>query len=237
MRRLIYVPIIHTEPDMGRLVEGIEERAKAVVGGTRWEQHKEVVRLYWQEIARYWEGKDVTGCKLFQDGMPIDGAVGEKIVKSLADEGSINHKILEQLMQRGARLVKTENPDLLKEEYALTKELVQRKSLLGSLDALLRYRRRKDSLLKARDTYIIKQIKEGLDEGETGICFLGAYHQILPYLPPDIEIIALKDPKKVRAYYQKLTSNGSEEEIDTLGRYLSVPIQIEVDRQNEQDEQ
>ena len=234
MRRLIYVPIIHTEPDLGQLVEGIEERARAVVGDSNWQRHKEAVRLYWQEIARYWEGKDVAGFKIFQDGMPADGTVGENIVKSLADEGSVNHRLIERLLENGAVLVKTENPDLLKEEYTLTREMVQRKSLLGSLEALFRYRRRKGSLLKARDTYIIKRISESLADGETGVCFLGAYHEILPYLQADIEVIALKDPKKVEAYYRHLTSNKSEEVMEQPGRYLSMPIEIEAGEHNEQ---
>src|SRR6266568_1015426 len=224
MRRLIYVPIIHTDPDVGSLVEGIEERARAVVGDNNWEKHKEVVRLYWQEIADYWQGKNVSGFKIFQDGMPVSGVVGKNIVQSLANEGSINHKIIEQLLDKGAELIQTEDPDPLKEEYFLTRELIQRKSLLDSLGALFRYRWRKDKLLKARDMYIIKSINESLEEGETGICFLGAYHQVLPHLPKDIEVITLKDPEKVRAYYQKLTSNQSEGEVDRLGSYLAAPI-------------
>ncbi len=182
MRRLIYVPIIHTDPDLGSLVEGIEERARAVVGDNNWEKHKEVVRLYWQEIADYWQGKNVSGFKIFQDGMPVSGVVGKNIVQSLANEGSINHKIIEQLLDKGAELIQTEDPDPL------------------------------------------KSINESLEEGETGICFLGAYHQVLPHLPKDIEVITLKDPEKVRAYYQKLTSNQSEGEVDRLGSYLAAPI-------------
>jgi len=226
LRRLIYIPIIHTDPDLGKLVEGIEERAKAVVGGSNWQKHKEVVRLYWQEIANYWEGKNVPGLKIFQDGMPIGGTVGETIVKSLANEGSINYQIIEQLMEKGAELMKTEDPELLKEEYFLTRELIKRKSFLSSLLTLFRYRWRKDKLLKGRDTYIVKSINEGLEEGETGVCFLGAYHQILPNLPKDIEVITLKNPRKVRAYYQKVTSKKREEEVDKLGSYLTMPIEI-----------
>ena len=228
MRRLIYLPIIHSDPDLGKLVEGIEERAKAVVGGDNWQKHKEVVRLYWQEIANYWEGKDVSGLKIFQDGMPADGVVGERTVKSLAEKGSINYKIIEQLMEKGAILVKTEDPELLKEEYFLTRELTERKSVLGSLSALFRYRRRTGTLLQARDRYIIKRINESLGEGETGVCFLGAYHQVWSSLPKDIEVISLKDPEKVREYYQKFTSNRWEEEVDMLGSYLTEPIKIEI---------
>jgi hypothetical protein len=233
MRRLIYVPIIHTDPELGSLAEGIEERAKAVVGSSNLQKHKEVVRLYWQAIADYWEEKNVSGLKIFQDGIAADGMVGKNIVKSLADKGSINHKIIEQLMEKGAELIKTEDPELLKEEYFLTRELIERKSLLGSLWALVRYRSQKDKLLKARDTYIVKRIDESLGEGETGVCFLGAYHQLLPNLPKDIEVITLKDPQKVREYYQKFMSKRWEKEVDDLGTYLMTPITIELGEKND----
>ena len=61
MKRLVYVPIIHTDQELGTLAEGIEERAKRVVGESNWQQHKEVVRRYWQEIANYWEKKKCRG--------------------------------------------------------------------------------------------------------------------------------------------------------------------------------
>ncbi len=230
MRRLIYVPIIHSDPDLGTLVEGMEERAKAVVGASNWQKHKEVVHLYWQEIADYWAGKKVAGFKIFQDGMPVDGTMAKNIVKSLAEKGSINHKIIEQLLEKGAELIQTEDPELLKEEYLFTRELIKRKSLLGSLWALFRYRWRKDKLLRARDRYIIKRINESLEEGETGVCFLGAAHQILPILPKDIEVITLKDPQKVREYsglLQKFPfpSKKWEGEVNKLSSYLTTPIE------------
>jgi len=224
MRRLVYVPIIHTGPDLGTLAEGVEEQAKAVVSSGNWQKHKEVVRLYWQEIANYWENENVSGFKIFQDGMPADGIVGKNIVKELAHQGSINYKIIEQLLEKGAELVKTENAEVLKEEYLLTSALIKRKSFLGSLLVLFRYRWRKDRLLKARDAYIIKRINASLEDGETGVCFLGASHQILPGLPKDIEVITLKDPEKVRTYSQKFTSKKWEDEVNMLGSYLTTPI-------------
>lgn len=225
MRRLVYVPIIHTDSELGSLAGGIEERAKKVIGESNWQQHKEVVRRYWQEIADYWEGNNVPGLKIFQDGMPADGVVGAAIVKSLADKGSINYKIIAQLLEKGATLIQTEDPEAVKEEYLLAKELAKRKSLLASLWAVLRYRRQKGRLLHVRDTYIARKIKENLADGETGVCFLGAEHQVLAYLPPDIEVIALKDPQKVRAYHQKYMSRKWAEEVSELRAYLTMPIQ------------
>ena len=225
MRRLIYVPIIHSEADLGGLAAGIEEQAKAVVGAGNWQEHREVVRLYWQEIADYWDRKNVAGLKIFQDGMPANGVLGKTIVKSLADSGSINHKIIDQLMEKGAELVKTEDPELLKEEYSLTKELTKRKPILATLWTLLRYRWRKDSLLKARDAYISKSVNENLEDGETGACFLGANHQLLANLPKDIEVTTLKDPEKVKEYSQRYTSKQWEGEVNKLAAYLVTPIE------------
>jgi hypothetical protein len=197
MRRLIYVPIVHTEADLGSLAEEIEERAKAVIGDADWQKHKEEVALYWQEIYDYWEGENIPGLKIFQDGMPVDGTVGENIVKSMANNGSMNYKIIERLIEKGAKLVQTEDAELLKEEYFLTRDLTKSDLNSISLQALSRYKSHKDRLLKARDTYIARRINESLKDGETGVCFLGASHQIVARLSEDIEVITLKDPEKV----------------------------------------
>jgi hypothetical protein len=197
MRRLIYVPIIHTAADLGSLAEEIEERTKAVFGDADWQKHKEAVNLYWQEIYDYWEQQNIPGLKIFQDGMPVDGLAGENIVKSMAHNGSINYKIVEQLIDKGAKLVQTEDAELLKEEYFLTRDLTKSDPTSISPQALSQYKSRKDWLLKARDTYIARRIDENLEDGETGVCFLGAGHQILSRLPKTIEVITLKDPEKV----------------------------------------
>lgn len=224
MRRLLYIPIIHTDVDLGDLATGIEERAKALLGDSNMRKHKEIVNLYWQAVVDYWQGKNVVGLKIFQDAMATDGALGQNIVKSLADKGSPNYKILAQLIEHGAILVKTEDPEPLKEEYFLMRELTKNKSFSESVSALQQYQRRKDTLLKARDASIITSITEHLKEGETGVCFLGAEHQIVARLPKDIEIIALKDPAKVRAYSQGFRSNKGDMKI--LGSYLIAPIEI-----------
>lgn len=226
MRRLIYVPIIHAGPDLGTLAAGIEERATAVVSSSNWQKHKEVVRLYWQAIADYWEEENISGFKIFQDGMPVGGSNGKNIVKDLAAQGSINYMIVDRLLEKGAVLVRTEDPDLLKKEYLLTSALMKSKTFFGSLLALLRYRWRKNGLLKARDIHIIQSINTGLGEEETGICLLGANHQVLPCLPKDIDVATLKDPEKVRAYSQKYTLKKWEDEVNVLGSYLTAPIKI-----------
>ena len=229
MRRLIYVPIIHTDPDLGRLAEGIKERAKEVVGVKNLEKHKKVLRRYWQELADYWGKKKVSGLKIFQDGLAgTDSVSGRKIVWELARKGSINHQIVRKLLEKGGKLVKTEDPELLKEEYFLTSELIKKKSFFGRLFAYLSYKFRKDKLLAKRDAYIAKMINENLGEGETGVCFLGAYHQVLPCLAKDIKVITLKNPKKVKEYYQRFLNQKWEGKVNGLSRYLTKPIKIKL---------
>jgi hypothetical protein len=225
MRRLIYVPIIHLEADLGELAGEIEERAQALVGRESWQRHQEVVHLYWQRIADYWESRDVRRCKMFQDTMMINGAVGLEMVQHLANSGSMNYKLVDRLLARGAKLVKTEDPHLLSEEYALTRKLAEDKSFVASLQALLQYKWQKGKLLQARDAYIASSIDQNLGEQETGICFLGAHHQVVALLPADLHITYLKDPQKVKAYTHKYLQKKWERETAQLAEYLMAPIE------------
>ena len=123
---------------------------------------------------------------------------------------------------------KTEDLELLKQEYQLTKDLAARKNLMSTIFAFLKYKLRKDGLLNARDNYIAKAINENLQEGEMGICFLGAYHDVLSKLASDIKIILVKNPDKVREYYQRLTNGETRGTINDLARYLTAPIKIKL---------
>jgi len=225
MRRLIYIPIIHLEADLGELAAEIEERVEVIVGKQNWQRHQEVVRLYWHRIAQYWEHREVAGLKIFQDSMMINGVVGLDMVQHLAGSGSMNYQLVDRLLARGARLVKTEDPQLLQEEYALTRKLAEKQSLVASLQALLRYKWQKGRLLQARDAYIASSIEKNLAEDETGVCFLGAHHQVLERLPAEIEVTLLKDVQRVRAYTEKYMQKKWEREAQELAEYLIAPVE------------
>jgi len=156
--------------------------------------------------------------------LPIGGKVGQKLINKLAKTGSPNYKLLKELTSQGAVLQETEDPVLLKQEYQLTKKLVAKKSLLRALFSFFNYKFKKGRLLKARDSYIVRQINQKLEEGETGVCFLGAYHQVLPKLAKDIQIILLKDPDKIEEYFRDLSKKRKSETFKVLARYLSSPI-------------
>ncbi|MCG2686311.1 hypothetical protein L6258_03015 [Candidatus Parcubacteria bacterium] len=213
-RTLIYIPIIHTDPDLGSLASDVEEKAMRLLG-ERWKEHKRIVEQYWKEIAEYFsarggsafgrEGKKLKGVKIFQDGLPVGGEAAQIMIDELAQAGSPNYRLLKNLSDQGAMLLKTEDVALLKQEYQITKDLVAKKNLLSTIASFLSYKLRKDRLLKARDKYIAKQINSQLGDGEMGILFLGAYHEVLPKLTKDIEIVPFKDPDKVKEYYQSLS--------------------------------
>ena len=233
-RTLIYIPIIHTGPDLGSLATDLEEKAVKLLG-RYWREHKRTVEQYWEEIARYLEKKIFTKVLIFQDGLPEGGKTSQVIIDELAQTGSPNYKLLKILIQKGAQMQKTEDPELLKQEYKLTKDLVAKKNLILAVFAFLKYKLKKNKLLIARDEYITKQINQNLKEGKTGICFLGAYHDVLSKLASDIKIVLLKNPDKVKEYYQRLTHGETVGAINNLARYLTKPIQNGVVTHNNND--
>jgi len=225
-RTLIYIPIIHTNPDLGSLAADLEKKAVKLLG-SYWKEHKRTIERYWQEIEGFLSTR---GGKvlIFQDGLPEDGETAQAIIDKLAHAGSPNYKLLKILSKKGAQMQKTEDPELLKQEYQLTKDLAARKNFMSTVFAFLKYKLRKTGLLSARDNYIAKQINQNLTEGETGICFLGAYHNVLSGLASDIKIILVKNPDKVKEYYKRLTNGETVGAINDLARYLIKPIKAGV---------
>ena len=221
----MYIPIIHTDPDLGSLAADLEQKAAKLLD-SYWGEHKKVVEQYWQEIERFLESKNLGKVLIFQDGLPEDGRIAQAIIDKLAQTGSPNYQILKRLTEKGAQMQKTEDPELLKKEYQLTKDLAARKNLMSTIFAFLKYKLRKNALLSARDNYIAKQINQNLKEGEMGICFLGAYHDVLSKLASDIKIVLVKNPDKVREYYQRLTKGETMGAINDLASYLRRPIEI-----------
>lgn len=221
----MYIPIIHTDPDLGSLAANLERSAVKLLG-SYWGEHKKVVEQYWQEVGRFLERQTLTKVLIFQDGMPEGGRVAQAIIDKLAHTGSPNYQILKVLTEKGAQMQKTEDAELLKIEYQLTKDLATRKNLISTIFAFLKYKLKKNGLLAARDNYIAKQINQNLREEKMGICFLGAYHDVLSKLAKDIKIILVKDPSKVKEYYKRLTHGENMGAINDLASYLREPIEI-----------
>lgn len=221
MRTLIYVPIIHTSADLGTLAKEVAKRGIADLGEDVWEKHIKTVEGFWRSISRYFDSIDVSGIKIFQDGMMAEGVVGLKIVEAGIKSGSKNYDIVLRLIRRGGILVKTEDLRLIKEERERLLAIIQTKSIIKKLLAFIKYKLVKNRLLNKRDKFIAKRINETLNQGERGLIFIGAYHNINKRLPSDIQIREIKDTQKIRKYQMMLPFyNKNKEKFEELGRYL-----------------
>jgi len=221
MRTVIYVPIIHTSADLGSIAKDVTKRGIADLGEDIWREHKKTVDGFWNVISRYFDLIDVSGMKIYQDGMVAEGEVGKKIVEETSKAGSKNYELVSKLLKRGALLVKTEDFKLVKEECDRLLAITQAKSIIQKLIAFTKYKFIKNRLLNKRDKVIANRIDETLNHGETGIIFIGAYHDIERRLPKNIQIKKIKDTKKVREYHKLLPFyQKHKKRFDELGGYL-----------------
>ena len=221
MRTLIYVPVIHTSADLGSLAKDVTKRGIADIGEDVWEKHRAAVEKFWDVISDYFDSIDVSGMKIYQDGMVADGEVGQKIVEEGARTGSRNYELAARLLKKGAILVKTEDFKLVKEERDRLVALTQAKSITHKLIAFIKYKLIKDRLLNKRDKFIAKRIDESLRQDEIGIIFIGAYHNIKKRLPGSIRVSEIKDARKVKEYQTLLPfCHKNKERFDELTNYL-----------------
>jgi hypothetical protein len=227
MKALIYVPIIHMSSDMGSLAKDLNRRGIADLGEELWKEHIKTVEGFWDELSHYFDSIDVSGMKIYQDGMVAGGEVGQKIVEEGAKSGSKNYELIARLLQRGAILFKTEDFKLVKKERDRLIAITQAKSLPEKLIAFMKYKVIKNRLLNKRDEFIARRIEETLNQDETGIIFIGAFHNIKERLPKDVRIMEIKNTEKVREY-QKLIPfyNKNRERLKELGRYLISKIEV-----------
>ena len=189
-RTLIYIPIIHTQADMGALSESIQRLKVKRLGRKAWERNVNLVGKLWDQIEQTIESL-VLPCervRLYQDGLPVCGREVE-IVAELAKAGSRNHRMLLRLREKGATIMGTESSELLVEEYQLVKEEFASEKSEVSAGGEVRRKALRDSLLKRRDQYIARRINDTLLPGEKGLVFLGMLHLLGPWLDKGIRVV------------------------------------------------
>jgi len=124
---------------------------------------------------------------VYQDGLPLCGKETE-IIHHLAKQGSPNHLIVEGLVKKGATLVGTEDPGLLKQEYDWIKKILATGNN-GQRETLLKeYGKEAPELLKKRDFFIKEQINKTLPLRGVGLLFIGLLHRVDEFLPVDIQV-------------------------------------------------
>ena len=189
-RKLVYIPIIHTQADMGALGPSLERMKVSKLGRLGATRQAGLVAKMWDEIERVVENLPVVAGKVrvYQDGLPVCGNE-QQIVSQLAAAGNRNHRLLLRLQARGAVLMGTESPELLVEEYQLLTSALASGLAGKAARAEARQKPLRDVLLERRDRYIAGRINTTLAGGETGILFLGMLHAANRYLDPGIRVV------------------------------------------------
>ena len=183
MRTLIVIPIIHTEQDMGSLLEQVKQEYVTRYGHEKWAEHLKSIDEVWSGIRRMIAALELpyASVRLYQDGLPLCGKEAD-IVKDVAARGGRNHQLLVELMEQGARLMGTEDPDLLLQEYQFHQDA------LGGGEQGHESQREDQSrkLLSKRDRFMAGRVNATLSAGEIGLLFLGLAHSVEPLLDADI---------------------------------------------------
>ena len=195
MRKLVHVPVIHSHVDMGSAQDEVRRVYVERGGEDAWERSRRAIAEFWDATERAVDGLrlDYRKVRLYQDGLPVCG-LEEKIVRDLSAQGGPNYRILLKLAERGAVLEGTEDPDLLRTEYALimrTAAHAPATELAGPSEGA--HAAQFQQLLDLRDRFIARRIDATLQEGEVGILFLGALHHVVDKLPPTIEVASLRE--------------------------------------------
>ena len=173
MRILIVIPIIHTEQDMGSLLEQTKQAYVTRYGHEKWTEHLKSIDDVWSGIRQMIAALELpyARVRLYQDGLPLCGKE-EEIVKEVAAQGSQNHQLLVELIAQGAQLMGTEDPPLLLQEYQFHQGALQQEQ--------------SRELLAERDRFIAGRINATLPAGEIGLLFVGMAHSVEPLLEVDI---------------------------------------------------
>ncbi|MUP37769.1 hypothetical protein [Labilibaculum euxinus] len=89
---------------------------------------------------------------------------------------------------------------MVKDEYDGIQSVLKSKNYIQKLYSLIRYKILKPIFLLRWDKFIAERIAETLRQDETGILFIGAFHEIIKKLPRDITVLQLKEIAKIRKY-------------------------------------
>jgi hypothetical protein len=198
MRSLILIPIIHTERDMGSLLEQVKNAYVIRYGMQKWDEHLQSIDRVWVAIRQQVAALQLPYplVRVYQDGLPVCAKEAE-IVREVAQSGSPNHQLILELLARGAQLMGTEDPQLLLQEYQLVTRGLG--AAANSQEPQPQLEAESARLLTARDRFIAARINETLKAGETGLLFLGMAHAVEGYLAADLLVrrlpAAMRDPQ------------------------------------------
>ena len=198
-KKLLLIPIIHSEKEMGSLRSDIAEIIDERFGKEKRDDHRKQVARFWEDlrllVADILSQARGTTIRIYQDGIPIGGEIGTKLVRMGAQDGIPNHQIVLSIIEAGGILEKTESPVLLKEEYEIVKSIITAKTGPERESLSEKYKKRLYELTIERDKYIAGRINESLHDGELGILFIGATHEPMQYFDKETDLLVCRFKK------------------------------------------
>ena len=224
MRRLLYVPIIHSEADLGSAGATLAQKTRALLGERRWAIHQRTVEEFWESVGAHLLSLGSRNLAIYQDGLAADSEVGRRIVDQAAAMGSRNYQLVQELLNRGSELRKTEDPLLLWRQRASVLAVAHQGSAGERPGEAQHGQDQNDLLLVERDSFIASTISGTLKEGELGVLFIGAYHDVASRLAADISVETVKKRETVNAYFQELMQGRDDRRFSELAQYLSSPV-------------
>lgn len=191
VRRLDIIPIVHGEVDLGSVAAAL----RAGMGEAAWSARQRAIEGFWAAVAGWAGGVEAPGLRVYQDGLP-DDVDPTPIVRALAERGSPNHRVLMGMIDRGAVVMGTEDPGLLRAEYEMAMEAAAAVEKGRMPDP--RHTARARALLERRDRFIAGRIGATLEAGGRGALLIGVLHDVAGYLPDDMTVsYPLGRPKAV----------------------------------------
>jgi hypothetical protein len=188
MRKLYYISIVHNRADLGSMGSELSSEGEKKYGSELWKKHLIEVDKSWNKIeTKLLKIKKID--QIYQDGLPIIGEIGLKIIKDVAEKGSKNYQIIEKLLDKGAIIEQAESKELLLKEYNLILDITKAESKEEKLKTSILYQNESLKLLNDRDEFIANQINTTLDG--IGVAFFGTAHSIIDKLDKNIKIIEI----------------------------------------------
>ena len=175
---LIYVPILHTRQEADGIAHaGRHDAGPHTLSPTSVDYDRSVGEM-WDGISRKIEEANIVHSKvrIYQDAMPVCG-MEQDITETLARQGSRNHRLILDLIRKGAHLEGTEDPALLVQEYDALSALLavaDRQNRAAFKD----YQSKSAALMEKRDAFITDRIKSTVREGELPLVFMGVRHRL-----------------------------------------------------------
>jgi hypothetical protein len=175
--------------ELGSFADELRRRFHQAWGADAWNRRFSSVAAMWEALRSTVRTLPLewTSTRLYQDGLPVCGREHD-IVRDLAGMGSQNHQLLLELVGRGATLMGTESPELLMQEYRRGQQLIQAAKTRAPISQVDGLRREGERILRERDAAIARRIDSTLEDGETGLLFIGLLHRAHELLEGKLEL-------------------------------------------------